>query len=335
MNVFSAVIVLHAAFKVPFPGIAPWLKEGVGLPLFAWVLLASYAGGVLFTLRAFKQAVNNFDMSPLSLVGAIVNLAFGPIAGLLLVFSVFKLLDVPGTSWHVEASLFPLVIVTAFAVGYYPDVAVRQLVKLSHLRNYKQEDVGFYNNFKAIPIDIIDGIDGEIRGRLQDYHLKSVQNLATANALMLFVETPYGVYEIMDWVAQAQLCCSVGPHALLELWRLGIRTIFDLERVTLETCCHDPVLIAQIGDVLWSSQEHEKSRQQKQQGAGTTVDPHPPLSAVRADIRMRIENPHSLRLRQIYNQVSHSLGDGARRLRPIIDCEAASRTVCPFVHQAA
>lgn len=320
MNVFTGTVVLHAAFKVSFPGVAPWLADAVGLPLFAWVLLASYAGGMLFTLRAFKQAVNNFDMSPLSLIGAIVNLAFGPVAALLLAFSVFKLPDVDGIGWHVEAALFPVVIVTAFAVGYYPEVAVRQLIRLSHLRNYKKEEVGFYDNFKAIPIDIIDGIDGEIRGRLGDYHLNSVQNLATANPLMLFVETPYGVYEIMDWVAQAQLCSSVGPRALLGLWGLGIRTIFDLERVVLESVCHDRALIAQIGDILWASQEHEKARQLDRSAIAGAAAPHPPLSAVEADIRVRIENPHALRLRQIFNQVSHSLGDGARRLRPIDGC---------------
>lgn len=335
MNTFSVVIVLHAAFKVGFQGASPWLRSGQPLPLFAWVVLSSYAGGLMFTLRAFKQAVNNFDMSPLSLVGAIVNLAFGPAVALLFTFSAFKLPDIPSFALQAGPTLFPLVVVTAFAIGYYPDVAVRQLVKLSRLRNYKKFDNDIYNEFKAIPIDVIDGIDGEISGRLSDYHLTSVQNLATANPLMLFVETPYGVYQIMDWVAQAQLCSSVGPRALLELWDLGIRTIFDLERVALDDRCYDVALIGQIGDILWASKNYANARQK---GAVAAGSPHPPISAIRADIRMRIENPHALRLRQIFNQVSLSLGDDARHLPPVgrpSACRPPFRKRRPFVRRTA
>ena len=322
MNALGLSVVLHAAFKLPIPIGVEWLEGGAPVPLFAWVVLAGYAGGLLFTLRAFKQAVNNFDMSPLSLVGAIVNLAFGVTTGLLVAFSLFKLPSLGGPWPLADSALFPVVIVTAFAAGFYPDVAMRQLLKLSRLRNYKQEASGFYERFKAIPIDVIDGIDGEIRSRLADYHLNSVQNLATANPLMLFVETPYGVYEIMDWVAQAQLCSSVGPVALLKLWDIGIRTIFDLERVVLDDCCSDDVLIEQIGDILWDSQEHALARRS---GTVAATAVHPKLSAVKADIRMRIENPHALRLRQIFNQVGHSLGEGARRLRPVHDFDPAPR----------
>lgn len=332
MNVFSLVVVLHEAFDVAFVEIAPWLGPGRPLALFAWLFLSAYVGGLLFLLRSFKQAVNNFDMSPLSLVGAIVNLAFGPAVALLLAAVVFKLSNIHLLDGQTRSVSLPLMIVTAFAAGYYPEVATRQLIGLSRLGNYKHEIKAFYNQFKAIPIDIIDGIDTEIRGRLGDYHLNSVQNLATANPLMLFVETPYGVYEIMDWVAQAQLCSSVGPHALLELWKLGIRTIFDLERVAVEQNCSDEALIEQIGDILWASKEHESARKQPSQPGA--IPPHPALSAVKADIRMRIENPHALRLRQIFNQVSLSLGDEARRLRPVVECDPVGK-VCPFAQRQA
>lgn len=323
LNAFSLAVVLHKAFRVTLSVGVPWLGEGADVPLFAWVLLSSYAGGLLFTLRAFKQAVNNFDMSPLSLVGAIVNLAFGSVMGLLVAFSLFKLPDVAASSEKAQLAVFPILIVTAFAAGYYPDVVMRQLIRLSRLRNYKRENVGFYDKFRAIPIDVIDGIDEEIRSRLGDYHIHSVQNLATANPLMLFVETPYGVYEIMDWVAQAQLCSSVGPAALLELWELGIRTIFDLERVMLDPCCTDDELIAEIGAILW-----------RRSGSAPQQPARPALPAIRADIRLRLENPHALRLRQIFNQVGRSLGDGARRLPPV-SCDGGAVHACPFARPVA
>ncbi len=159
---------------------------------------------------------------------------------------------------------------------------------------------------------------------MADYHIVSVQNLAAANPLMLFVETPYGVYQIMDWVAQAQLCCSVGPAALLKLWDIGIRTIFDLERVALDPACTAPELIEEIGGII--------GQKQKVDANGTVLTRV--MKAIQADIRFRLESPHVHRLRQIFNQVGESLGSESRRLPPVLDCCAAA-TDCPFVRPAA
>ena len=318
LNVLCIGMVVHVAFRTSLPVEVAWLARDP-LPLFAWVILASYTGALLFTVRAFNQAINNFDLSPLSFVGATVNLLVGLVSALLLVFGVMRLaVDV---HWDLTTpSVFPALLIGAFAAGYFPDVAVRNITRISQLKYYKREDARIFKNFLATPVEIIDGIDLEIRARLADYHISTVQNLAAANPLMLFVETPYGVYQIMDWVAQAQLCCSVGPSALLQLWGIGVRTIFDLERVALDPACHAPELIIEIGSIIGQKQTLDQT--------GRLV--YPSKEAIAADIRFRLENLHVHRLRQIFNQVGESLGLEARRLPPVLNCPPAVGDSCPF-----
>lgn len=309
LNALTLAMVLHVAFHQPVGASVPWLGDHADLPLFGWVLLAAYAGAALFTLRAFRQAINNFDLSPFSMLGASVNLCFSVVSAPVLVFGVFRLGQAVGLPFDVEGpAAFPVVLVAAFAAGYFPDVAVRTVLRWSRLRLYKREATGLFEAFTSTPLEVIDGIDSETRSRLDDYHIGTVQNLAAANPLMLFVETPYGVYQIMDWVAQAQLCASVGPAALQRLWTLGIRTIFDLERVLVDPACRDDALIGAVGAILWQFHPLPPA-------GGATPD----LATLKADIRFRLDNPHVHRLRQIFNQVSRSLGDEARRLWPIPD----------------
>ena len=325
MNVFCSCILVRTAFRTAVPIDVDWLSKTIALPLFAWVVLASYAGAALFMLRGFFQAINNFDLSPLSFIGATVNILLGLASGLLFVFGILRMTESVHL-WSVSSpEFFPIVMITAFAAGYFPDLAVRNITRLSKLRGYKAEDPKVYDSFKAIPIEIIDGIDLEIRGRLADYHIVSVQNLAAANPLMLFVETPYGVYQIMDWVAQAQLCCSVGPSALLRLWRLGVRTIFDLERIALDPACTAPELVEEIGKII--------GQEQKVDTSGKVV--YPSMKAIEADIRFRLESPHVHRLRQIFNQVGESLGADSRRLPPVLDCGSGGSRNGPFTQPVA
>ncbi len=81
MNFLCACIVIRTAFRTAVAFDVDWLSSSVALPLFAWVVLATYAGAALFMLRAFFQAINNFDLSPLSFIGATVNILLGLASG--------------------------------------------------------------------------------------------------------------------------------------------------------------------------------------------------------------------------------------------------------------
>ena len=252
-------------------------------------------------VRAFYRAVTNFDLSPLSLVGACNNLIAGIVAAQLLSHALLPFSYATPVHINFHVGLIVTVLILSFAVGFIPESVTRTILRRSDIGHFKRENQEIYKSMFATPVEIIDGIDTEIRDRLADYHIKSTQNLAAANPLMLFVETSFGVYQIMDWVAQAQLCCSVGPDALVKLWRLGVRTLFDLERVATDEDCMNSVFLQEIGKVLLPE-------------LPTEVRCAPNFEkTIIANIVIRLDDPHVHRLRQIYIKIGDRLGDDNRR----------------------
>ena len=186
--------------------------------------------------------------------------------------------------------------------------------------------------------DVIDGVDFFIRFRLDESNVSEVQSLATANPLMLFIETPYGLYQTVDWVAQAQLCAVVGLERFLMLRQVNIRTIFDLERAVLGEHT-TPAIQALIGGILLA--ETRESRDIAQNGgrrfatiglletpraefaeffaaaasaAGLGRDGEGRLPSVEHLVRVMIDDLHVHRLRQIWLVIAELVGTKAARM---------------------
>lgn len=266
------------------------------------VLMAAYFGSYLYIVRNLLRAIENFDLSPFTLLAAATHVLFGTVTAVL----VAGIIKIIGSSDIALASI----LVLAFVVGFIPDLGLRTMLRFTHLAEFKKMD-DIYSSFKSTPLEIIDGIDTDISSRLSDYHIKTVQNLASANPIMLFVETPYGVYQIIDWVAQAQLCAAVGPKKLTKLWSLGIRTIFDLERAVLDDSFTTPELRSLIGKILINDPRNETS-------GPSNLCPYPANSSDRtfvALVQNLVDDLHVQRLRQIWNRISERLGEDNLRLR--------------------
>jgi hypothetical protein len=291
---------------------------GQVIPLWAYGAISAFFGSYILEIRNLYKAINNFDLTPALFVDCAITIAMGASIAVLiaLVFDVLPDVVPKGT-----AKTDSLVIMFCFAAGSLPQVTLRWLMTKSRLKNFKRENQEIYKNFEATPIELIDGIDTEIRDRLADFHISSTQNLAAANPLMLFVETPYGVYQIMDWVAQAQLCASVGPKALTALWRIGVRTLFDLERAALDPLCRNTKMLEFIGAAMFADLPPP--------APSNPTDASPARydeTFVKANIEMRLEDPHVHRLRQIYMQVGERIGQRHSRFLARSDIAPATLT---------
>jgi hypothetical protein len=292
---------LKALNWVPSFPTAFLLKENKVDGLHNWLamLAVAYIAGYLYIVRDLLRAVANFELSPMTLLMSAIHVLFGVVTTLILA-SVASDVNLLGSAVTTSALLL-----AAFAVGFVPELGVRTLLRATKLRLFKSEDDSVYNTFSATPVEVIDGIDTEVRSRLSLHNIVSVQNLSTANPIMLFVETPYGVYQIIDWVAQAQLCSALGPKAVIEFWKLGIRTIFDLERA-LMGASSTRELRHEVGKIIVLARSPE---QQERLGlAPASVPSDTADKTVLALASILLDDLHIQRLRQIANRIAERLG---------------------------
>lgn len=276
------------------------LKENKVDALDTWLamLAVAYIASYLYNIRELLRAVANFELSPMTLLMSAIHVLFG-VATALILASVAA--DVLGIGGAVTTSALLL---AAFAVGFVPELGVRTLLRATKLKMFKTVDDDVYKTFSATPVEVIDGIDTEVCSRLSLHNIVSVQNLATANPIMLFVETPYGVYQIIDWVAQAQLCSALGPKAVIEFWKLGIRTIFDLERALIGASSTRE-LRHEVGKIIVLGRSAEE---RERLGLGAASAPSDEADAtVLALASIILDDLHIQRLRQIANRIAERL----------------------------
>jgi len=116
---------------------------------------------------------------------------------------------------------------------------------------------------------------------------------------------------VIDWVAQAQLILAVGPARTLELRKINVRTIFDLER-----CLKNDTLRRRAVRALLDSDGAELSSYQppaevaKAKGSEIPLNEEDELQVALACIR---DDLHVRRLRQIWDVINSRLDDRPAR----------------------
>lgn len=204
----------------------------------------AFAGAYLAAIRGFMRGLAVFDLSAFTFIRYTVE----SIVSVVFVMALFRALpdptfglslagtNVPTTGEAAAATsngqaISRIWLILAPVLGYLPDSATKfALLRLQSLAWVKMDDDRFNKITRITPLDALDGIDYATRFRLQECGIYDVQGLATYNPIMLHIESPYGIYQAVDWIAQAQLCHLVGLEKFLVLRELQIRTIFDLER---------------------------------------------------------------------------------------------------------
>ena len=194
------------------------------------VSVAAFVGSYLWTLIFLARRVTNFDLSPFSFLRATIQIC---LACFVCVFlrhlydSVSQMLWQTSSSQSVAPTTSSWLLVLAFLIGFYPALGLNYLQERFAFLRFKNRNASVDAVSRELPLDMVDGIDSYIKFRLGEYEIEDIENLALANPIQLFIETPYPLRKIIDWVGQAQLLIEVESSKISDLRNLNVRTSLD------------------------------------------------------------------------------------------------------------
>jgi hypothetical protein len=194
------------------------------------VSVAAFVGAYLWTLIFLARRVTNFDLSPFSFLRATIQISLACFVSVFLRHlydSVSQLVWQTSSAQSVAPTTSSWLLVLAFLIGFYPALGLNYLQERFAFLRFKSRNSNLDTVSRELPLEMVDGIDSYIKFRLGEYEIEDIENLALANPIQLFIETPYPLRKIIDWVGQAQLLIEVDSAKISELRNLNVRTSLD------------------------------------------------------------------------------------------------------------
>lgn len=206
---------------------------------------AAFLGAHIFTLRFLFKAALNTELNQFKWIRGGLHLLTGVVVAIIFYRALNGVAAIGGVT--ISPAIW---LGLAFFAGWSPDFALTNMIRRFGIWSLKSTDDEISKLVSIVPVEVIDGIDYDTRYRLEENNIVDVQSLAACNPILLYVETPFGLAQIFDWILQAQLCLAVGPKPYIELKKIGVRTIYQLQD---EVGGNNLPYIRMIGNAMYSA----------------------------------------------------------------------------------
>ncbi|WP_448204479.1 hypothetical protein [Azospirillum sp. sgz302134] len=189
------------------------------------MMQAAFLGAFLWSLQHLLRRAQARDIGPTTIYRICLYMLFG------MVLAIFVNHAMSGAlSGVAPISMEQSLPVSGFFTGYF-SIEIFEKVTEWALRKKK----AIRTDEQPPPLTVIEGVSYDTAVRLRELWVDDAYALAHVNPLEVYLKTPFGLEQCIDWVAQAQLLMLVKGEAFQVLRRLGIRTILQLEPLLRRT----------------------------------------------------------------------------------------------------
>ena len=241
--VLAAVVALHAwigiiVFNSSIETQAPIILSSISLDtstdaisyiaLTLMAIVGAFLGSFVWAARYVYRRLASYDLTPTTYYQVALRMISGTMVAVALRHIIPMMPQVDG-----DGNFASLVILAAFVSGYEPSFGVRLIWQWGRKKLKRRAGEEPADRIKKFPVRSIDGISTHIEARLEEFEIDDVQNLATENPITLYARTPFGLAEIVDWIAQAQLFYLLNPDKIQALKQIGVRNVFHFRAQAL------------------------------------------------------------------------------------------------------
>jgi hypothetical protein len=179
----------------------------------------AFLGAYIWSIQYIFRRMVTLDLPPGAYFSVGTRLIYSSFLAVIFQFVLPKIES--GSVAHINSQ----VVVISFLIGIFPDRA------LSWMReSISQIFMQPKQSAAQLPLEMIEGISGFHKARLNELGIDSVQNLAHASLMELILKTPFKPRVLVDWMAQARLCLEFKDNTAA-IRSAGVRTILDFLEV--------------------------------------------------------------------------------------------------------
>lgn len=184
----------------------------------------AYLGWLIWSLTTVFSRFRTLEVLPSTystlIIRFVVSVTIVPIVASLLISSINNLATIS------------LVSAVSFLVGMFPEIGLAYIRQIAEAKLVLRRDAHGEIKPARINLSLIEGVTYARKLRLAEIGIEDVQGLAFTNPFRILGLSAQSPFEVVDWIAQAQLLLEMKPANFEKLRGIGIRNVLHFVQQT-------------------------------------------------------------------------------------------------------